>query len=156
MDYQKLGQSRMSAKKRGNYFKKPRRSPTLRKGYLELHGFSRAEARGYELHHIVEFNERSRLGKFIDMLGNTILLSPEKHKETYQNRKNKKFYRLSFECDFAETQTFYLEATDWSERIEVSIHKREALVNTNLLTYLKAYNNFLLKKLNYSLELPKT
>lgn len=133
-------------KKRG----KLKRRKKLRKAYFDLHNLDveKIGAELVELHHIVEFNEFYRLGRFVDELGNVILISQEKHKITIDDRNEIKRYRLRIN----EEQT-KLILSDINEKngLELTIGK-DVHINKELIPYLLSYNQFLLRKIGWQNE----
>lgn len=131
--------------RKGKY-KKLKRRKKLRPGYIELHDIgSHHNLSDYELHHIVEFDEFYRLGRFVDELSNVILITKRKHKDTIEDRNRIKRYKLSVD-DCQEVIT--LSDVNGENSLELNLKQNEALVKTDLLQYMLRYNEFLLSKLS--------
>ncbi|HFI0634651.1 TPA: hypothetical protein ACGO2X_000856 [Streptococcus suis] len=123
------------------------RRTNLRKNYFELHRIDKLSINldDYELHHIVEFSEHPRLGRFVDEMGNVILIKKKIHIEgTVKPRNN--IQRREFDYDKAKNHIM-LQEEGGANPIMLSLANGDVLVDSDLLEYLKAYNRFLLSKL---------
>ncbi|MBJ6745831.1 hypothetical protein JEQ21_05010 [Streptococcus sp. 121] len=128
-------------KKRG----KLKRRKKLRKAYFDLHNLD-VEKIGVELvelHHIVEFNEFYRLGRFVDELGNVILLKKDFHVTGTVQDKNKKY-----ELGVNDDQTKLILTDKSNNVLELTIGK-DVHINKELIPYLLSYNQFLLRKIGW-------
>lgn len=128
-------------KKRG----KLKRRRKLRKAYFDLHNLDveKIEAESVELHHIVEFNEFYRLGRFVDELGNVILLKKDVHVTGTVQDKNKKY-----ELGVNDDQTKLILTDKSNNVLELTIGE-DVHINKELIPYLLSYNQFLLRKIHW-------
>ncbi|MDG4527128.1 hypothetical protein [Streptococcus suis] len=128
-------------------YKKLKRRKNMRENYFRLHNIDKKanKVEDYELHHIVEFDEFYRLGRFIDEMGNVILIKKKIHIEGTVKKQNKrKLYELVVDPNLT---TITLQERGGGHPLTLSITQGDVLVDPSLLHYLKTYNEFLLSKL---------
>lgn len=132
-------------------YKRLKRRKKLRDNYEKLHKLKgltingqRVHLTDYELHHIVAFNEFYRLGRFVDEMGNIVLIKKRKHDETVKNQNEMKRYELVVDPNLT---SITLQERGGGNPLTLSITQGDVLVDPSLLHYLKTYNEFLLSKL---------